>query len=135
MVETSAKILIAYGVLSLSYGFALGIPLSAVRMNAPQAPRHLVIAHLAAIIQGAVHLGLSVAIQFSTLPEPIEIAASSLLVAGSASFTAGATVNWLQGIGDHFAKRSLGWKMLSVSGVLHIAGISIVLVGVAAALW
>ena len=55
------EIVIVYGVASLSYGFALGIPLSRERMAAPAASRHLVIAHLSAILQGAMYLGLSAA--------------------------------------------------------------------------
>lgn len=132
--ETAAKVLIVYGALSLAYGFVLGLPLSAVRMRSPEAPRHLVIAHLAAIIQGAVHLGLSSAVRFSTLPSGVELAAAAALVAGSALFVSGATANWLQGVGDHFAEHSLGWRLLVVSGGLHLTGIAIVVFGVFSAL-
>jgi hypothetical protein len=49
-VEPAQKILITYGVVSLTYGFLPGLPISKVRTKAPEAPRHLVTAHLAAII-------------------------------------------------------------------------------------
>ena len=117
--DTAQKILVVYGTLSLGYGFALGIPISQARMRSPEAPRHLVIAHLSAIIQGAVHL-----------TPWLETAGALLLVTGSALFVAGLTANWLQGVGDHFAERSLGWKLLSASSVGHITGISVVIVGV-----
>jgi hypothetical protein len=45
---------------------------------------------------------------------------------------AGGTTNWLRGVGDHFAERSLGWKLFAASRVGHLAGISNVIVGVAA---
>jgi hypothetical protein len=134
MLDLAERIFIVGGVLSIAYGFLLGIPLSSVRMQASEAPRHLVVAHLAAIIQGAMHLGLSVAARFSTLPTGLEALSALLLVGGSALFVSGATANWLQGIGDHFAKRSLGWKLLAVSGFLNIGGISILLLGVLLAL-
>src|SRR5918999_5484377 len=101
--ETAAKILLVYGTVSLAVGFLLGIPLSQVRSRLPEAPRHLVTAHLSAIIQGAVHLGLSVAVAFSSLTPWLETTAAGLLAAGSALFVAGAITNWRQGIGDHFA--------------------------------
>lgn len=129
---TAQTILVVYGTFSLTVGFLLGIPLSQVRMQAPAAPRHLVTAHLAAIIQGAVHLGLTVAVAQSTLTAWLETTAAILLAAGSALFVAGAIANWRQGIGDHFAARSLGWKLLAASSGGHVTGIAIVLVGVVA---
>lgn len=128
--STAERILVTYGVLSLSFGFVLGIPLSQVRMHAAQAPRHLVTAHLSAIIQGAVHLGSSVAVGFSDAAAWLETSAAVLLVAGSALFVAGACANWLQTVDDHFAVRSLGWKLLTASSLGHIPGMGILLVAV-----
>ncbi|HUF33926.1 MAG TPA: hypothetical protein VMN58_12040 [Acidimicrobiales bacterium] len=132
--ETAAKILVVYGTVSLTVGFLLGIPLSQVRSRVPEAPRHLVTAHLSAIIQGAVHLGLSVAVAFSSLTAWLETTAAGLLVTGSALFVAGAIANWRQDIGDHFAVRSLGWKLLATSSAGHLPGMAIVLIGVLTAL-
>ena len=129
-VDTAQKILVVYGTLSLGYGFVLGIPISQSRMRSPDASRHLVIAHLSAIIQGAVHLGLSVALSLSQLTAWLETASAVLLITGSALFVAGGTTNWLQGVGDHFAERSLGWKLFAASSIGHLSGISIVIVGV-----
>jgi len=119
---TAQKILIVYGCVSLGYGFALGFPLSRIRMAAPVASRHLVTAHLSAIIQGAVHLGLSVALGLAELTAWLETTSAVLLAAGSALFVAGATANWLQGVDDHFAQRSLGWKRtpLPIPGPLRL---------------
>ena len=132
-VTTAQKILVVYGTLSLSFGFALGIALTSVRMRRPEASRHLTVAHLSAIIQGAVHLGLSVALGFAEITAWLETAAALLLVTGSALFVLGATLNWLQHIGDHFAERSVGWRLLAASGPAHISGIAIVAAGVLAA--
>jgi hypothetical protein len=131
-VDNAQKILVVYGTLSLGYGFVLGIPISQARMRSPEASRHRVIAHLSAIIQGAVHLGLSIALGLSHLTAWLETAGALLLVTGSVLFVAGGTTNWLRGVGDHFAERSLGWKLFAASSVGHLAGISIVIVGVAA---
>ena len=132
--ETAEKILVVYGTVNLTVGFLLGLPLSQARNQAPAASRHLVTAHLSAIIQGAVHLGLSVAVAFSSLTAWLETTAAGLLAAGSALFVAGAVANWRQDIGDHFAVRSLGWKLLATSSAGHLPGMGIVLIGVLTAL-
>lgn len=128
--DAAGAIFVVYGTVSLTVGFLLGIPLSQVRMRQPEAPRHLVTAHLAAVIQGAVHLSLSIAIGFASMPAWLETTAAILLVTGSALFVAGAVANWRQDIGDHFAARSLGWKLLAASSGGHLPGITILLAGV-----
>jgi hypothetical protein len=132
-VSTAQTILVVYGTLSLAFGFALGLPLSSVRMKRPEAPRHLTVAHLSAIIQGGVHLALSVAFGFAAMTAWLATLSAVLLVSGSALFVLGATVNWRQQIGDHFAERSPGWKLLAASGPAHLAGIAIITVGVLSA--
>ena len=127
---TAEKVLIVGGVSILSYGFLLGIPLSMIRMKSPQAPRYLITAHLAAIIQGALLLGLSRATQLSDLSPTLETTAAALFVVGVSFFVVGATLDWLQNIGDHFAERSLGWKLLAISGPINISAAAIFLVGV-----
>jgi hypothetical protein len=133
-VSTAQTILVVYGTLSLAFGFALGLPLSAVRMKRPEAPRHLTVAHLSAIIQGSVHLALSVAFGFAAMTAWLATLSAVLLISGSALFVLGATVNWRQQIGDHFAERSPGWKLLAASGPAHLAGIAIITVGVLSAI-
>lgn len=128
--ETSRKVLLVGGMVSLTYGFLLGVPLTAVRMRLPHASHHLVTAHLAAIIQGAMLIALTAAAAFSTLPSGVEILAACLLVAGCILFVAGAVANWLQAVEDHFATHSLGWKLLATSGPLNVVGLSLLLAGV-----
>jgi hypothetical protein len=132
-VETAQKILVVYGSLSLLYGFALGLPLSSIRMRQPEAPRYLTVAHLSAIIQGGVHLALTIALGFADITPWLATTSAVLLVSGSALFVAGATLDWLQHIGDHFAERSLGWRLLAASGPAHLSGMTIVTAGVVAA--
>ncbi len=131
--STAQTILIVYGTVSLAFGFALGLPLSSVRTQRSEAPRHLTVAHLSAIIQGGVHLALSVAFGFAAMTAWLATLSAALLVVGSALFVLGATANWIQHVGDHFAERSLGWKLLAASGPPHLSGIAIVAVGVLAA--
>ncbi len=127
---TAQRIVIVYGVASIAYGFVLGIPLSRKRMGSSTASRHLVIAHLSSIIQGAMYLGLSAAFALSTLTSRIETTAAVLLVCGSTLFVTGATLNWRQRIGDHFEVRSIGWRCFAASSMGHLTGISVVLIGV-----
>ena len=128
--STAQQIVVVYGTMSIAYGMALGIPLSRIRTSHPTAPRHLVTAHLSALIQGSMYLGLSVALGFADFTSWLLTAAAIVLVCGSALFVAGATADWIMGIGDHFAARSPGWHLLAASGPLHLAGIFVVLVGV-----
>ncbi len=128
--DMSGKVLIVGGSFSLFYGFLLGFPLTAARMRAPAASRHLVTAHLSAIIQGATLLALSGAMGFSDLPAVIETTAAALLVAGAVLFVAGAIVNWRQDVDDHFAVRSIGWRLFAASGPANVAGAATVLVGI-----
>lgn len=127
---SATEILIVGGAFSLFYGFLLGFPLTAARMKAPAASRHLLTAHLAAIIQGATLLALASVMSFSDLPDRIETAAAVLLVAGSMLFVGGGILNWRQDIGDHFAARSIGWKLFAASGPANVIGAGAVLVGV-----
>jgi hypothetical protein len=131
---TAEQIFIVYGCLSLAFGFMLGMPLSSARMQAPVASRHLVTAHTAAIMQGAVHLGLAVAVHLSDLASALESTAALLMATGSALFVGGATLNWRQGVGDHFAERSAGWRLLAISSAGHLGGLAIVVAGVLLAL-
>ncbi len=129
--STAQRILVVYGTLSIAVGMGLGLPLSSIRMSQPAGPRHLVTAHLAALMQGAMHLGLSVAVGFATFTAWVLTASAVLLVCGSALFVSGVLANWLMKVGDHFAERSPGWYLLSASGPLHLTGAVVVLAGVA----
>jgi disulfide bond formation protein DsbB len=131
--NTAQRILLMYGTLSIVYGMTLGLALSSVRMSHPTGPRHLVTAHLSALMQGSMHLGLSVAFGFATLSPWILTASAGAIACGSALFVGGVTANWLTKIDDHFAARSPGWYLLSASAPFHLGGALVVLVGVARA--
>ncbi len=128
--DTSGKVLMVGGCVSLMYGFVLGLPLTMARMKAPTASRHLVTAHLAAIIQGATLVALSGVIGFSDLPAAVETTGAVLLVGGAVLFVSGAIANWRQQVDDHFAARSVGWNLFAASGPANLAGMAIVLTGV-----
>lgn len=127
---TAQSILIVYGVVVLTYGFILGVPLAAVRTRQPQASRHLVNAHLSGIIQGGVHLGLAYAAGTADLTSWLVTTAAILVVSGSALELLGGTVNWLQATGDQFAERSLGFAINSLSGPPSIIGGAVLAIGV-----
>ena len=132
--QTGQEIVVVYGTISLMFGFALGLPMSSIRMRRPEAPRYLTVAHLSAIIQGGVHLALSIALGFADMTSWLATVSAALLVTGSALFVSGATLDWLQQVGDHFAERSLGWRLLAASGPAHLSGMTIVTVGVLASI-
>ena len=133
-IETSAKVLITAGVLTLAYGFLLGFAMARARMAGPSAPKQLVNVHLEALIQGAALLGLSVAASFSTLASGWEETAAWLLAAGAALTLAGGTVNWLEHVEDAFKARSRGFLLQATGGPVNTVGILILVIGVLKAL-
>lgn len=131
--DAATRILVVGGMVVLSYGFLLGIPMAAARSESPRAPRYLFAAHLAAIIQGGLLLALTVAVGFSGLGALGHTLAASLLVGGIVLFDLGMTVNWLQGVEDAFAAGSLGHRISTVGTPLVLLGTGILLYGVVTA--
>lgn len=132
--DSTTQVLIVGGMSILAFGFLLGIPMAVARDKAPRAPRYLIAAHLAAIIQVGLLLALTVAVDFSTLSSLVETIAAALLVGGVALFDFGLALNWLQGVEDALGERSLGNKVSSVGTPLVLAGAGIVFYGVITAL-
>ncbi len=120
--ETSGETLIVAGTLVLLYGFLLGIPMARARMAGPTAPRHLVNAHMEALIGGAILLALSFAAAYSTLASGLEILAAWLVIAGVVASLAGGTLNWLAGVDDQFASRSPGFMLQAAGGPAVVLG-------------
>jgi hypothetical protein len=127
---TATRALIVGGMSVLAFGFLLGIPMAAARSKAPQPPRYLFAAHLAAIIQGGLLLALTIAVSVSTLSARVETAATSVLLAGVALFDLGLATNWLQGVQDGFAEKSIGNKVSAVGTPLVLIGTGILFYGV-----
>lgn len=127
--STAQQILVVYAAVSVVFGMSLGVPLTRARMASATAPHHLVVAHLSALIQGALYFGAAFGLGLSALTPWLDTTAALLLVSGSALFVAGATANWRQGIGDHFAARSLGFRLLAASGAPHLVGALLLVVG------
>lgn len=118
----------------LAFGLLVGIPMAVARSKAPRAPRYLLAAHLAAIIQGGMLLALTIAVGFSTLGTGAETTAAILLVGGVALFDLGLVLNWLQGVQDAFGEGSLGNKVSAAGTPLVLVGTGILFYGVVAAM-
>jgi hypothetical protein len=128
--STATRVLLAYGVLVVSYGMLLGVPMARIRSSAPEAPSHLVTTHLSALMQGPVALGLAFAIAATDFDTGWATAAAIVLVAGLALEAIGGTLNWLRQTGDQFAERSPGYMANALSGPLAIVGTLGITVGV-----
>jgi len=126
----STEILILAGVFILTYGFLLGIPVAKARDKALRAPRYLMMAHLAALIQGAMLLALTIAFDFSTLASWVETVAASLFVLGVILFDLGLTLNWLRNIDDAFKEKSLGHKVSSAGTPFILIAAGVIFFGV-----
>ena len=131
--DTASRVLILGGTSVLAFGFVLGIPMVLARSKAPRAPRYLLAAHLAAIIQGSMLLALTAAVAFSSISTGLETTAAALLVGGVTLFDLGLALNWLQDVEDGFGERSLGNKISAAGTPLVLLGAGIVFYGVMAA--
>lgn len=130
------KILIIGGLLTLTYGTLLGYPLVALRQRAgnPPAPRYLNVAHVGAVLQGALVLGLVWAARLSDLPDGWNITAAWLVVIAGVLIAAKDTINWLTGIEDEFAEKSRTMPLGLAGALAMTAGLIIFVVGDLAAL-
>ncbi|MDR9366012.1 MAG: hypothetical protein RI575_11775 [Balneolaceae bacterium] len=130
--DNATQILIIGGMFVLTYGFLLGIPMAKAREKASRAPRYLLAAHLASLLQGGILLALTIAFDFSTLISWVETIAASLFVGGVILFDLGLTLNWLQKIEDAFGEKSLGYKISSAGTPLVLISAGIIMYGVLA---
>lgn len=128
--QTAHQVLVVGGVSILFFGMLLGIPMITTRNRRARAPRYLFAAHLASIIQGTVLLAMTVAVGFATLSPGVETTAAILLLAGMTLFNLGMVFNWLQGVEDAFAEKSIGNKVSGLGTPLVLGGAGIVLFGV-----
>lgn len=132
--STAQNLLVGYGLLVLTYGLLLGIPLAAARSSAPQASRHLVTTHLSGLMQGPIALGLAFAIGAVSFDSTLAVVAVCLVIGGLLVEALGGTVNWLQGTRDQFTERGPGFWLNAMSGPLAITGMLIITVSVIAKL-
>ncbi|GAB3206468.1 hypothetical protein [Nocardia tengchongensis] len=125
------KILIIGGLSTLTYGALLGYPLVALRQRAgnPPAPRYLNVAHVGAILQGALVLGLVWAARLSDLSSGWNITAAWLVVASGALIAAKDTINWLTGVEDEFTEKARTAPLGVAGAVALTVGLIIFIVG------
>ncbi len=133
--DLASKILIVGGLANLAYGFLNGLMLSSVRLRSPDAPKYLVLAHMGALMQGPMLLGLVWALDLSPLSSTTETVAALLLVASSVVLGTKDMLNWLQGVRDEFAERSVGYYLGGLNVVLSSVGLVILIVGAVQGLW
>lgn len=124
--STAQNVLVTYGLVVLCYGLVLGIPLAIARSSGPQAPRHLVTAHLSALMQSPIAIGLAFAIGSVSFDSNLAVVASCLVVGGLLTETLGGTLNWLRGTGDQFQERGAGFRLNALTGPLAIPGTLII---------
>ena len=134
-ITAADKVLIAGGVLNLAYGTLLGYPIVVNRVKgAPATPRYLLAAHVGALLQAAVLLGLVWAARLSTLGPGWLNTAAWLVVVSFAVIAAKDTLNWLTGVQDEFSEKAKTAPLAALAAVAEPVGIGIFVVGVLAAL-
>ena len=126
---TASQILVLGGLANLAYGLLNGFALARSRLASPEAPKYLVFAHVGALMQGPMLLGLVWAVELSDLRAGVETFAAALLVASSFVLLAKDTLNWLSGVNDEFVERPWGFYLGGLSALLAVAGLAILIVG------
>lgn len=126
--ENAVHVFVVGGVLNLVWGYVTGFVLSAVRTRVAEAPKYLSLAHVGPLMWGPMLLGLAVAVPLSHTDH--EVLAAWLLVAASAVLNVKDALNWLQGIGDEFVERPVGFWLGGVSAALGSVGLAILTAGV-----
>jgi len=132
LVDTANRILILGGMGIVAGGFLLGVGMIVARSKAARAPRYLLSAHLAALIQGGLLLGLAAAVGYSSLGAAWEDTGAALLVGGVVLFDLGLVLNWIQGVQDGFGEKSVGNKISAGGTPLVLIGFAILFWGVMA---
>ena len=134
-ITVAEKVLIAGGVLNPAYGVLLGYAIVVTRVKgAPATPKYLMAAHVGALLQAAVLLGLVSAVRLSALGPGWLNVAAWLVVVASALVAAKDTVNWLTGVNDEFGEKSKAAPLGALAALPETIGAGIFLVGVPQAL-
>lgn len=128
--DRSVQLLVATGLVVLTYAFVLGIPLAAVRRASPQAPRALVTAHLEMLLGGPILLSVAATMHLTATDTVLADLGAAFLSAGVVLLGVGGTLNWLLAVDDQFAERSAGWRCNTVAGPVALVGLGLVSAGV-----
>jgi hypothetical protein len=127
--STAQRLFIGYGTTILLVGFVLGTVLGMRRMHVPPI-RALTAAHVETLLQAPLHLGLAFAVGAVGFSSTAATWGAALLVVGSAMTAAGATLNWLTGADDQFARRSPGFRVNSLATLVLWPGLVITVWGI-----
>ena len=131
--ETSAKILVVGGVLSLAVAYVFGFVMTNLRLKNPGVPQTLLLqSHRDALWQGFMLLGLAWAATLSDLAGGVEIVAAALIVAAAALSIGSTVANWRMNVTDQFAAgaKPLGYYLAAVNATLVSIGLLIFIIGV-----
>lgn len=129
-VDSAVQVLVLGGLVTLVYGFVLGVPLAAARSSTPHVPRALVTTHLEMLMSGPILLSLAATVQLTGFDGTAAGVGAVLLVVGTGLLAVGGTLNWLQDVDDQFARRSAGWKCNAVAGPTALTGLGILAIGI-----
>ena len=124
--STASRVLIVAGMINLLIGALSGIPMGLARQRgAPVVPKYLTMVHLGGLMHGPLLLGIAFALTISTASPWLATTAAWILAVASALLVIKDTLNWQQGVQDEFAERSIGLKIGTVFGPLHIVGLAL----------
>lgn len=132
--DIATKILVLGGVTALLWAFVLGFFFAQERMNAAQANRYLVMAHVGGLMGGTMLLALTVAFRAAALSAGLETFCAVLLTGGALAAVAMDTLSWRQGLTDVFkSKPPLQSQVGRVAVIAMTVGLAIIAVGVLSA--
>ena len=119
--STAVNVLIVAGMLNLLVGALSGIPMAIVRQRGePVVPKYLTMVHLGGLMHGPLLLGIAFAMTISTVTPWLATTAALILAVASGLLVIKDTINWRQGVTDEFAEQSLGLRIGTIFGPLHV---------------
>jgi hypothetical protein len=122
-------------VLNLAYGVLLGYPITVTcAKGAPTTPKYLMAAHVGALLQAAVLLGLVWAARLSALGRASSMWPPWLVVVASALVAAKDTLNWVTGVKDEFGEKARTTPLSALAAPTETLGVGIFVASVLAAL-
>jgi hypothetical protein len=123
---TATEILLVAGMANLLVGALTGLPMAMVRQGGAEVvPKYLTMVHMAGLMHGPILIAIGFALTISTLSPWINTTAAVILAVASALLLIKDTLNWRQGVTDEFAQGSIGLKIGTVFGPLHIIGLTV----------
>jgi len=130
IMDPASKILVVGGMVNLLVGFVTGVPYVVLQARGQEVSKYLRFVHVGGFLQAPLLFGLVIALQLSALSDRVELAGASLMVATTLVLLLKDTLNWLGGVKNELAEKSIGGKIGILIPLLGFPAVGIFSYGV-----